>query len=205
MAASRMVRVTVAPVLQVAADGRWETAKVVPMGGDPAHARTVVAQVARSARDDVAVEFLWPTQAFVGARWPTDSWRQAVVVADRRNLVLSSGDYMPQDHVIEAGLLALLDTAPSPDLEFVELGAVNAWQSVGPQRLWRRGDVLTDSVLESTLSRRPDLTSCAHPVAVELCVTHPQPCWVGIYISTGSDPIHHLDRRALKSILGRVL
>lgn len=171
---SRSTSLTAAPVLQVAADGQWETAQVVT--GAPARARTVVEQVARAARDDVAVEILWPGQAFVGVRWPAESWAEAAAAVSRSS---------PR-RTLEAGLLALLGTTPGSDLEFVELGAVNAWRSMGPEPLWRPGDRRAERLIGPALTRRPDLATCAHPLAVELAVTTPRPCWVGLYLSIGS-------------------
>ena len=201
---SRVASVTMAPVLQVAADGRWETAAAVPVAGSPAAVRTVVEQVARAARVDIAVEIMWPAQAFVGVCWPADGWERAAAAASRGVAVLTSGSPVPPSQTVEAALLALLGTTPGTDLELVELGAVNAWHSIGPEQLWRRRAVLTEQAVESVLVRRPDLANCSHPVAVELAVTDPQPCWVGIHVSTGTGPIHRLDRELLTKVLGEI-
>lgn len=201
---SQIASVMTAPVLQVAADGRWESADVVPLADGSAPARFVIEQVAQGARNDVSVEILWPGQAFVGVRWPADAWDLATAAASRGFVALADGSPVPPRQAVEVGLLALLGTAPSPDLEFVELGAVNAWRSTGPERLWRRGEVLTAGIAESVLVSRPDLATCSHPLAVELAVTTPQPCWVGVYVSTGSGPIHRLAPQMVKNVLDRL-
>nr|CTQ98447.1 hypothetical protein [Kibdelosporangium sp. MJ126-NF4] len=178
-------------MLQVAADGRWEVAEVVPLT-EPA--RPVVERVAQVAGDDLAVEVLWPGQAFVGVRWPADSWEQAVDAVSR---VVAD----PGTRDVEASLLALLGSTPSSELEFVDLGAVNAWRSIGPERLWQRGAAPTAQATDSVLARRPDLAGCPHPLAVELGVTIPRPCWVGVYVSPASGPVHRL----VTDVLDRVV
>ena len=107
---------------------------------------------------------------------------------------------MPQTEAVQAALLALLGTEPSTVLEFAELGAVNAWKSTGPEVLWRRGDPLTPEALDAVLVRRDDLTTCSHPVAVEIAVARPRPCWVGITVSTRHGSVHHLDRQAVAQV-----
>jgi hypothetical protein len=118
--ASRLTNVTMAPVLQVAADGRWEMAEVVPVAGNPAAVRTVFERVARAASRDIAVEIMWPAQAFVGVSWPVDRWERAAVAAGRSVVVLASDRPVPPSQAVEAGLLALLGTRPGADLELVE-------------------------------------------------------------------------------------
>ena len=185
---SRSTSVTTAPVLQVAADGRWETTAVVPVTGEPVRARTVLARVARAARDDVALEILWPGQAFVGVRWPVGSWEEAAAAVDR--------SFRLPSLTVETGLLALLGTTPGAALEFVELGAVNAWRSVGPEVLWRWGEPRPERLVGPALARRPDLADCPHPLAVELAVTTPRACWVGLHLS---DSVEDLLVRAVES------
>jgi hypothetical protein len=197
--------VTGTPVLQVVSDDQWESAETVPVAADDGQARAVVASVGRAARDTVAVELLWPGQAFVGVQWPAASWPAALAAVSRGHVAVT-GRQMALGQVVEAGLLALLGAAPATDVEFVELGAVNAWLSVGPEVLWQRGDeALTAQTLVSKLAHRPDLTSSAHPVAVELAVTNPRPCWIGVYVATRSGPIHQLDYERLADVLSRVI
>jgi hypothetical protein len=202
---SRATTVMTVPVLQVAADGQWETAEAVPVTGNPATARRVIEQVAQAARNDVAVEILWPGQAFVGVQWPAPLWTQAVAAASRSFVVLATSSPVPPSQPVEAGLLAMLGSTPGTDLDYVELGAVNAWHSIGPEPLWQPGAVLTARAAESVLLRRPDLATCSHPLAVELGVTNPQPCWIGIYVSTGSGPVHRLDPQLLNNVLSSVI
>ena len=193
------------PVLQVAADGQWETAEAVPATSNPAAARMVIEQVARAARNDVAVEILWPGQAFVGVQWPAASWQQAADAASRSVIVLATDSPRSPSQPVEAGLLALLGSMPGTDLDYVELGAVNAWHSIGPEPLWRPGMVLTADAAESVPLRRPDLASCSHPLAVELGTMNPQPCWIGINVSTGTGPVHQLDPHLLNNVLSSLI
>lgn len=194
-AVARSTKVTTTPVLQVAGDGRWEGARAVVVSGSSTRAAMVVQEVASTADRDVAVEVLWPGQAFVGVRGPVEQLDDAAAAASRASVIVRSA------HGIEGALLGLLSTVPNPDLEFAELGAVNAWASVGPEVLWRRGNAHSPQALDARLAGRPDLTICANPVAVELAVVHPRACWIGIVVSTKSGPAHYVDRQALDQVL----
>lgn len=201
-AVSYVRAVTSVPVLQVAGDGGWETAAVVPVSTDESRLPCVVEQAAATAGRDVAVEVLWPGQVFVGARWDlagSDGAGSAGALAGARRAqaVLSA----PVARPVEAALLALLGAMPDPAPEFADLGAVNAWASVGPLTLWRRDEALTPVVVDRALALRPDLTECAHPVAVEVAVTEPRPCWIGVTVSTRTGSVHLLDRDFLDAVL----
>jgi hypothetical protein len=168
-------------------------------------ARATLERAARAAGHDIAVEIMWPGQAFVGVRWPAAKWLDAATAMDRVGGLFGNRSSLTTSTTAERGLLALLNAEPSPALERAVLGAVDAWRSLGPEVLWRQGEALSGQALGSILARRPDLTTCAHPVAVELVVTRPLPCWVGIYVSRHDGPVHHLDRKALDQILDRVI
>jgi hypothetical protein len=202
-ALARSMKVTTRPVLQIAADGCWERARVVEAADLSTTGPTAVREVASAARRDVAVEVLWPGQAFVGVRWPAAQADEAAAAASRTDGVLSRQGGVAAPSIIEAALVALLGATPSPDLERAELGAVNAWASVGPEVLWRNGDAWTPQDLDALVAGRPDLCVCARPVAVELVVSRPRACWVGVVVSNGPGPDHHLDRQALDAVLRR--
>jgi len=161
----------------------------------------VVQEVASTAHRDVAVEVLWPGQAFVGVRWAVDQSAAAAAAASRAIAIVSDQNLHASAHDLEGASLALLGAIPSPDLEFIELGALNAWTSVGSEVLWRRGETSRPAALEALLAGRPDLITCAYPVAVELTVTNPRPCWIGIIVSINSVSSHYLDRPVLDQIL----
>src|SRR5262245_10392446 len=101
---------------------------------------------------------MWPGQAFVGVSRGVGEWEGVAAAAGRART----------GHTVEEALLALLDTTPSPGLELIELGAVNAWFSVPPEPLWRRGETPQD--IYSLPERRADLATCTHPLAVEFAV-----------------------------------
>lgn len=196
--------VTSVPVLQVAGDGRWETADTVPVSAGRTRVAACVEQAATRARRDVAVEVLWPGQVFVGVRWDLAESdgagsNAALAGARRAQDVLSASVTRP----VEATLLALLDSTPNPAPEFAELGAVNAWASVGPLALWRRNEVFTPAAMDAALASRPDLIECRHPVAVEVAVTEPRSCWVGVTVSNRTGSVHLLDRDSVGKVLAR--
>lgn len=54
------------------------------------------------------------------------------------------------------------------------------------------------------LASRPDLTECRHPVAVEVVMTKPRSCWVGVTVSTDTGSNHRLlEGDALDEVLAR--
>jgi hypothetical protein len=104
---------------------------------------------------------------------------------------------------VEAALLALLGSTPTSEPEFAELGAVRAWQSVGPLTLWRRGEVLIRERVDEALASRPDLTWCTRPVAVEFATTEPRACWIGVTESEPAGRHHRLDHGVVHDVLAR--
>ena len=159
--------------MQAAADGRWETARELTIAGRADASHEALDGVVQAADDDVAIEVLWPGQAFVGVRWRSDETSAVDVALDRLRTVLHPPDSAADAWPVETALLALLGTVPSADLELGELGAVNAWASTGPEVLWQRGHGPGEPDLDKLLARRPDLTACSRPVAVELAAPFP--------------------------------
>ncbi len=198
-AVSRSRTVSSDPVLLIAGDGRWENACTVRASDKATRLVACIDHVVASAEHDVAVEVLWPGQVFVGVRWRLFESGDALSSAGQARAVLSR----PVSRPVEAALLAMLGTAPSSVLEFAELGAVIAWASTGPLVLWRQGEVLVPTAVDEALASRPDLTRCAHPVAVELAATDPRPYWIGVTVSKRSGSTNHLDRDALDDLLVR--
>jgi hypothetical protein len=188
------------PVLQIAADGAWESAAVLPVTTDPPAAAGVVERVAAAARHDVAIEVLWPGELFVGVRWGLAEVAEALAAVRRVSpLAVASA----AGSAVSA-LVSLLGIVPNGVPELAELGAVNAWSSTRPLTLWRRGDPLgLDTEMDQTLRTRPDLTQCHHPVALEIAASDPRPWWVGIVVSTAIGSVHRLDRRLLDDALVR--
>ncbi len=203
--ASKIASPTTVPVFQVALDGKWESAEVVPATGRDRLLRRIIELAAHAADDDVAVELLWPGQAIVGVRWPSQLWERAADAAEHYVARLEEGPTVPAHEAVEVGLLTLLGGSPGPDVEFVELGAVNAWQQVGPETLWRRRARGRVTPPEAVSTQRPDLATCTHSVAVEFGVTSPQPCWVGIYVSKNSQSTHLLDAERLADVMRGVI
>jgi hypothetical protein len=93
----------------------------------------------------------------------------------------------------------LPDAEPDAEVTMIELGAVNAWPSIGRETLWRAGQA-DAAHLEDLAARRPDLARCAHPVAVEVAAATPRPCWVGVVVSGAAGPVHLLDLAAVREV-----
>ena len=181
------------PVLQIAADGRWETAAVLVLSGPAVTARAVLHQIAATAEHDVALEVLWPGAVFIGVRWPAEALSQADAALERV-LAITGGD----PAVI---LAAALGAGLGESLTCIVVGAVNAWLSTGAEVIWRPGRTADPDSLLGMVDQRPDLLMCRHRVAVEFVADHPWPHWAGVEISTPEGDRHRLDRAALADLL----
>jgi hypothetical protein len=199
--------VTVAPVLQLAADGAWEQAAVVSLPAGLAAGRAALDTAVAAARVDVALEILWPGQVFIGVRWPREAISAAKAALDRVLAVFSaaaaSGEW-----TVTAALRAALDGQLGQELDLVEVGAVNAWRSIGPQMIWCSGQLGHLGQLDAALAvlhERSDLLGCGKPVAVEFVAYSPRPHWIGVYVSKEQDGQRRLDEAALGELLAAVL
>jgi hypothetical protein len=146
------------PVLQVAVDGWWERATQVPL---PARPPALAPQAG-----DVAVEVLWPGRpiVFVGARYAHGEVPPLTQLSAR-------DDWSPSK-----ALAVLAGGALGPPVR-AEVGAVNAWRSVGPLVVGLGDD---EPAVAAALASRPDLASCGHPLALEVAVVAPREAWWAI-------------------------
>jgi hypothetical protein len=179
---------TAAPILQLAADGSWETCVTFPLGVDPMAAADAAERLSRTAKY-LAMEVMWPGQAFVGTAWSAEQWADARTAAQR---VVAAAPA-----TAEAALTTLLDEMPGQTIESADLGAVNAWMSVGPERLWRRGDPVVTPLLDG----RPDLMICTHPVAVEYSLSGNQVQWAAVILSEPDGSAHRLNAGKLAAAM----
>ena len=181
--------------LQVAAAGRWEDARGVDLPADAGAARTLVRGAGPSSAD-VAAEFEWLAHplVFVGAR------RRRGDDADFEEAVAGLAAREPAG---PADALARLAGGPPAAPEEVELGAANAWHSVGPLRLWSAGERVPGPPAD-LLRDRPDLVHCVAPVALEVAFAGPRPCWIGIELSVRTPDGHALELPRLEALLARL-
>jgi hypothetical protein len=176
--------------VQLAADGEWESCRRTPLAaldGDAGSA--LLRSVAGTARHDVGLEVWWPGHGFIGVRWTLHESDEAVAGLER---LLEAA---PADPV---GLLEAAAGGPLGPVSFAEVGAVNAWRSIGPQIVWRR-DCPID--VATSLRRRPDLMSCRFPVAVEFAADTPRPVWLAVEVSAFDGARHRLDEHRLGKCL----
>ncbi|MBV1855823.1 hypothetical protein [Catellatospora tritici] len=191
----------VEPLVQAAPDGRWERAVVID--GNPA----AFLEPMSNGVGHLGVEVMWPGNAFVGAAFPAEQWQQAADAVTRVLATIGASDAthgVPGRITAAAGLRALLDGEPGDRAAFAQLGAVNAWSSVGAETLWREGESYSPRTVDAVLDRRPDLArNCAHPVAVEFGLAGQQarPGWVAFYVAPPGGPV---DRARLHAVLARV-
>ena len=184
--------------LQLARDGRWEDAVHVPMPVPERAARAVLAG-AGDADADLAVEVEWlgTPVAFVGAR----RGRESDVEAFAHGVVRAVG---PAPWKPAAALAALAGGAPSLPAE-IELGAANAWRSVGPLRLWTGGEGRAPGDIASLLGARPELAVCRVPVALEVAFAAPRSCWVGVEVSERTPAGHAVSASRVAALLDGLL
>ena len=182
-------------VLQVAVDGRWEASRSVAVPADESSARALVRD-AGPDHADVAAEFEWLGYplVFVGARRAGDP------AAFTAGVVAVAGADSPDPLVA----LAALAGGPPGDVDHLELGAANAWRSVGPLRLWTRGDDVVELGLQARLSEHPTLARCVAPVALAVAFRRPRECWLGVEVSTPSDGRHVVHAATVEQLAQRM-
>lgn len=180
--------------LQFSRDGRWEEAHGVEMPTDADTARSLLRETG-DVRAHVAAEVEWLGHrlAFVGARRGADD---DAAFADAVARIADREPFAPR--------VALEALAGGPPVrpEHAELGAANAWKSVGPLRLWDGEDALPSRDVDELLRDRLDLARCVAPVALEITFAGPRQCWVGIEVSVPSADGHVVQAEALKRLLG---
>jgi hypothetical protein len=155
-----------APLLQVAVDGWWERAVAVQL---PAAAKQTDRLLEALSAGDAAVEVLWsgPPIVFVGARFGSVGRPPLREIAAR-------ADWTP------SGALRVLASGPLGPPVRAELGAVNAWRSVGSLPL---AIDVEPAAIERALVDRPDLACCHRPVALEVAHQNAREAWWGIQVS----------------------
>jgi hypothetical protein len=187
-------------IIQTAAAGRWEEARSLAMPADAGAARALV-RGAGPPGADVAVEFEWLGHplVFVGARRaPGPAGEDGRFEEDVARLA-------GQDPADPASALALLAGGPPAEPDHVELGAANAWRSVGPLRLWTHGQDAAPGAVADRLRDHPRLARCHVPVAFAVGFRRPRECWIGVEISEPSAGGHVVAPAAVERMLARLL
>jgi hypothetical protein len=186
-----------ARILQVAAAGRWEEARSVAIPAPADRARALVRE-AGPADADVAVEYEWLGRpvVFAGAR------RAAGEAEDFAAAVVRAAAL---DTAEPAVALRALAGGEPVELGHIELGAANAWRSVGPLRLWQRGDARPPGAIAEQLRDHPALACCRKPVALEVAFRGPRECWLGVEVSEPTADGHVVAPARVERLLGRLL
>jgi hypothetical protein len=186
-------------VLQVAVAGRWEESRSIEMPTDAAGARSLVCD-AGPADADVAVEFEWLGRplVFVGAR------RTRELASERADFVEGVVHVAAIDPADPGLALATLAGGSPAALDHIELGAANAWQSVGPLRLWSHGEDRAPRAVEARLREHPALARCVVPVALEVAFRRPRACWIGVEVSEPSGDEHVVCISTVETKLARL-
>lgn len=187
-------------IVQVAPAGRWEQARSAAIPAPADRARALVRD-AGPADADVAVEYEWLGHplVFVGARRTPEV---AGEPADFEAAAVRAAALETTDPLV--ALAALAGGEPF-ELDRVELGAANAWRSVGPLRLWDRdGSRVTGTVAER-LSGHPALARCVKPVALEVAFRGPRECWIGVEVSEPAADGHAVPAARVEALLERLL
>jgi hypothetical protein len=179
--------------IQVAVSGRWEESRQLAIPADEGSVRSLVRDAA-PADADVAAEFEWLGHplVFVGARRGRDE-QASFEAAVARVVALDPDD--------PALALATLAGGEPGELDHVELGAANAWQSVGPLRLWIRGEPPPPA---TRLGDHPALALSPVPVALEAAFRTPRECWLGVELSEPSGAEYVLAAEAVDAVLARL-
>jgi hypothetical protein len=188
-----------ARIIQVAVAGRWEESRNIDMPTDAGSARALVRD-AGPPDEDVAVEFEWLGKplVFVGARRAQGPAGEHTEFEDS---VVRVAALDPADPALAVAALA---GGPPAELDHVELGAANAWQSVGPLRLWTRGEDRAPGAVAARLRAHPALARCVAPVALEVSFRRPRACWIGVEVSEPSADGHRVAPAKVETMLARL-
>jgi hypothetical protein len=149
----------------------------------------------------VAAEFEWMGHplVFVGARRSEEELGDHAAFEDD---VVRIAELDPSD---PARALSTLAGGPPAAACHIELGAANAWRSVGPMRLWTDTEGQAAGAVAARLDERPALARCVAPVALEVAFAHPRECWIGVEVSTPSAGAHAVDPADVQALLDRLL
>ena len=155
-------------------------------------------RAASDAAADVAVEVEWLGRplVFVGARRRPSGDPGFAEHAARTAL----GD--PED--AQDALAGLAGGAPA-GLAAIELGAANAWRSVGPLRLWSPAEPWAPEALPRRLSGHPALEHCHVPVALEVAFGGPRECWIGVEVSRPEGRGHRVRASRVQTLVSELL
>jgi hypothetical protein len=176
-----------APLLQVAVDGWWERAIGLWL---PTTTREAAGLLLTAGARELGVEVLWPGPpiVFVGACFAASDRPPVCEIAMRH-------EWTPTQ-----ALKILVGDSLGAPLR-AELGAINAWRSVGPLPL------ALDAVaaaIESKLLERADLMFCGHPVALEVQFESPRRAWCAIEVSARHGDKHVVDVDEVAGLLRSV-
>ncbi len=186
-------------IVQVAVAGRWEEARGVQIPIDEGTSRSLVRDAGALDLDVAAeIEWLGHPLVFVGARRAQEQ----------------GGHTGFEDDVVRVAALESLDPALAlatlaggrpANVSHIELGAANAWQSVGPMRLWTRGRGVSTGTIAARLNKHPALARCIAPVALEVAFNRPRECWIGVEISEPHADGHVVAPVKIEAMLERLL
>lgn len=184
---------------QFARGGSWETAWAFGRDSTPAQAEW---RAYLDGAGEVAFEAFFG-DAFFGVRIEGDAGR---VTEQAGACVMAFGDACDGADFFArlqdgCGWQGLGRSAPS----FTELGAVNAWRSVGSHRLAPPEEALSQlDALWPALSSTPLARDQAHRKALEFAYERPVPHWFALPVSSALPP-HALSRDLLRQALASAL
>jgi hypothetical protein len=169
--------------LQFAAGSDWEHCLIVNRKTERA---SVEKWFAGNARQVLAAEFFFDADecgmkdAFAGVRLPASG--AANVFYREAAKAMASGKLRSlRDFLAPAPLELSFD---SEKIEFMELGAVNKWNSFGPVRFWQAGQDNPREALKSALSANDRfLRPMDVPAAIELSFGGSCQRWLGLPVS----------------------
>lgn len=164
--------------IQFAKDGAWEHAWAFVGSGLPPRS-DLRAYIAR--RTEIAFEAFFG-RSFFGVRFVGEP---AEVQAFAARCLDAAAVRGPLEVFRRRLGLPLLDEMPA----FAEVGCVNAWRSVGPVRIWERGQVSVDfGTMWRAVLRSPAGRDSCHAKAIEFAYESPAPYWLGMPVSEPHEP-----------------
>jgi hypothetical protein len=180
-----------APTLQLSTRGDWERARTLSLPASVELIEGLVDELRADSPPDLAAELLWPGPpvVFVGARFELGE------AARFRSCVRTLGarhGWEPAE-----ALTALAGGLPGPPVR-AELGAVNAWRSVGPLEIALDQPA---SAVGDAVAQRADLIASPYPLALEIIHDRPREAWWAVEVSERSPGVQRVDVERVARLL----
>ncbi len=140
--------------------------------------------------------------AFIGFRASASKENIAECSRLAASFIASDTDYLLENFVKAEQCLLVTKDLSAGEPDFIELGIVNNWNSVGAMRFWNRGDGDIYECFLSELDRSPRFKNRLPAyAAIEFAYSSPIPHWLGLPVYSVIDNIFYLSIKKSGEVL----